>query len=168
MSLRDKLNKNPGVVTAFVALGVLIAGYVVVKQTLGSKAHVTEAYYTTDDGATWFKDSVYKEPPFQVDGKEALLAFVFKCNGKEFVGFVGKYTPAYQAIMKKANEARKEGKTPENQELVITGAPAGTLLKKPGDKQWVTQNDPRIGTVAHIVCPDGSEAERVVTDGYLK
>src|ERR1700722_4242395 len=51
------------------------------------------AFYSDDDGKTYFKDSIYKFAPFDHNGKEADLAYVFECDSGKFVGMLGRYTP---------------------------------------------------------------------------
>ena len=49
----------------------------------GWKPSPGSAFYTTDDGATLFTDGADRLPPFDHDGKAAVMAAVFSCdNGK--------------------------------------------------------------------------------------
>ena len=51
-----------------------------------------QAFYSDDDGATWFADAADRLPPFDHDGKPAFSAFVYECDGKPFVNHLERYT----------------------------------------------------------------------------
>jgi hypothetical protein len=70
----------------------------VVKKTPAEQPVIQKkAYYTVDDGQTWFADAMPPEklPPFTLDGKEAVRAHVYQYGdrGKPFVLYLEKYTP---------------------------------------------------------------------------
>src|SRR5690348_13994130 len=51
------------------------------------------AFYTDDNGKTFFKDDVGKLPPFDHNGKKAYRCDVFEdSKGKQFVGLLYRYT----------------------------------------------------------------------------
>jgi hypothetical protein len=41
---------------------------------------VTRAFYTTDDGKTWFTDDAERLPPFDHGGKQAVRLYLFSCD----------------------------------------------------------------------------------------
>ena len=88
MGIRESLNKNPKLTTG-VALGVavLAVGAMALRLSGRGAGAVAPAFYTVDDGATWFEDDGEKLPPFQHEGKEAVRAHVFECSdGKRSIG----------------------------------------------------------------------------------
>ena len=147
MGIRETMNRNPritlGVITAVVAIAV---GYVVVQVLASRRAFPTKSaddYFTVDDGKTFFVASSDKIPPFDYNGKEAVHAYVFQCDGKKFVGYMERYTrDARQSIL-----AGK--RTPQIERF-------GRELKRPGVAEWVKSGDLAVeAKVADVRCPDG-------------
>ena len=162
MSLRETLNRNPAVTSAVVIVVIILAVVALVWWQKPSSVP-TKAFYTTDDGKTWFKDSIELLAPVTIDGKEAYRVYVFKCGGEKFAGYLERYTPE----AKKAIETMKvEGNKPNvdgykmmelNKVMQI-----GQQFKKPGDKEWISMADPRFEVVRNMPCPGSSEpAQRV-------
>src|SRR5687767_2003452 len=85
--------------SAGAALGVgliLVAAIALAVQHMPEKkADLNQAFFTTNDGATWFPDSAYRVAPFDHEGKEAVIAQVYSYDGgkKQFCAYVAKYTP---------------------------------------------------------------------------
>lgn len=84
VSLRQKINGNPAVIAAFAVVLIGITGWFSFKSIRGSGAPYipTQAYFSSDDGKTWFADDKKKAPPFKAaDGKDAVQAVVVSCKG---------------------------------------------------------------------------------------
>jgi hypothetical protein len=74
---------------AAVAIGFQMSG----GRESGAGPVATSAFYTDDNGKTFFKDDVDKLPPFSHNGKQAYRCDVFEDGrGKQFVGLVYRYT----------------------------------------------------------------------------
>jgi hypothetical protein len=141
---------------------VIIAAVFVLLQRDGNDGESADgggeakAFYTIDEGKTWFLDDVSKLPPFPKDGKEAVRAYVYKCpNGTEFVAFLERYT----AEGRKKREAAIAGGG--------NGAPlldqaAGIEVKAPGQVAWVRQSDARAVAIMSPKCPNGERAQMVL------
>jgi hypothetical protein len=134
--------------------GVLLVTIVaIVLQVLSTRKRYPEglpsAYYTVDDGKTYFVAGMENVPPFAHDGQTAVRAYVFRCgsSGKPFVGYVERYN-------EKSHKAMVENRaTPQDQI-------AGRELKRPGEGTWVKSDDRRAaGAIADVRCPDGSQPE---------
>ena len=72
---------------------------------------LTQSWYTDDDGKTWYADDKSLSPPIDHNGKTAVRAYVFSCDGgkHEFVGYLERYTPdARQAIEQARSKVRAE------------------------------------------------------------
>jgi prepilin-type processing-associated H-X9-DG protein len=114
----------------------------------------TRAYYTIDDGKTWFADDINKIPPFEKDGRPAYRVYVYKCpNSPPFVSHLERYTPE----AKKALEAMQKAKDPNNPVVMEDIMLTGIEVKKPGtaDNGWVKQMSPAAAKVMELKCPDG-------------
>ncbi len=171
MGIREKLNDNPAI-TNGVTIGIIvIAGFFIIYQSFFSGPSVdipTEHYYTVDDGATFFAGPIDMVIPFEHEGRQAVRAAVFKCDGEEpFVAFLEKYED--QAVTKiRAIDAQLEGMDQEDQQYYVLQQErsslieTATLVKKPGpDHRWVSifEDDGTIQTPQP--CADGSVPKRV-------
>lgn len=137
MSLRQKINQNPAIAIALVAILVACAGWYLVRGSRGDAVQLpTQFYFTTDDGKTTFAAGFDQLPPFQHQGKEAVRARVFSPDGGNTkVTYLEKFTPDYrtkvEAALKDPSWKMSAGVLPS------PGIPAfSTLVKKPGDANW--------------------------------
>lgn len=97
MGLREKMNENPRLTTG-VTIGVVVIALILIVYQLWPASPIqpiSQAFYTIDEGKTWFVEDIEKVPPFQHNGKEAVRAHVFVCgeSGQKFVGWMEKFTP---------------------------------------------------------------------------
>ena len=102
MGLRETMNQNPrmvtGVTAGIILLALIIVGWQLLSSGSGTNTGATapnakgvaNAFFTTDDGKTWFADDAAKFPPFDKDGKPAYSAILFTCDGgkTQFVGYL--------------------------------------------------------------------------------
>jgi hypothetical protein len=113
---------------------------------------LTKAFYTVDDGQTWFVDEIHKASPFDKDGKEACRVMVYQCGGKQFAGYLQRYTAEGRAkFAELANKPYLEV-VKEITELSTTA----TEVKKPGDKTWVPAGDDKASEIMDVACPSGT------------
>ncbi len=126
----------------------------------------TVVFYSDDDGQTFFRDSVYKFPPFDHEGKTAVEAMVAESNGHRFVAYLMRYTPAAQEQLKqKYNEAIRENLSVQETVLNFISSPEiglrGMEMKLPGSgNEWVPRSQIR---TLDVKAPDGSLPDRYVT-----
>ena len=147
-----------GIVVVLV-LGIYALVYWETKgQKFGSHSSV-RSYYTDDDGQTYFAGAGDLYPPFDHDGKPAVRCYVFKCpkTGVAFVGYLEKYSDATRDSLDKPFDPSMRGKG---------GGPMdireGTLVKRPGDKDWVRRNGDKGGKIATVVCPGTTDLATAV------
>ncbi len=161
MGIRESLNQNPAITTG-ITIGIIVIalGFIVYQIVGGDGAGspVTEMYYTTDDGATYFADDANKVAPFDKDGKEAVRCYVFKCSdGKPFVAYLERMQKdakvKYEAALKASANA-PEGAPPSMDLEMIQME--GMEVKKPGDAKWAKRNGPEADRITQINCPDGN------------
>lgn len=158
MGIRETLNQNPIVVGAGVVVILVIAALIIFSSGSDRPAEV-DAYYTTDDGATWFAYEAEEMPPVNYNGKQAVRAYLFRCaDGKEFVGYLERYSDEAKATLDGARKMGQQGQRPDLQK-VQSAAMTGRMVKRPSDKQWATGADMRgVMKVQQVTCPDGSPA----------
>jgi hypothetical protein len=161
MGVRESLNEKKtlglGVAAAVGLLAVVIIG----AQVVGGGSGVSEpetAFYTDDDGKTFFKDDIYKVVPFDHNGKQAYRADVFKGpDGKQFVGLMYRHN----ALGKKAmQEHIAKGKDDPRGTFLGGLEIQGMEVKRPGapDNTW-RMNDTSLQS--SIKSPSGGPAELV-------
>jgi hypothetical protein len=157
VGIRETLNQNPGITTGITA-GIIVIALIIIGWQLtgaGGPDIPTKAYYTTDDGATWFADDINKIPPFDKDGKPAYRVHVFKCtDGKEFISHMERYTPEAQKKLEEARAAGDQADPAVYEEVSMTGIE----VKRPGtgDQGWVKQSDyEKAAQITAPTCPGG-------------
>ena len=103
MGIREKINKSQQVWVTVAASVIVVALMVIISQMMRSgrphlSAAMTKAFYSDDDGKTWFVDKAQKIVPFDHNGKEALRVRVFRCKGGDpFVGYLERYSDNIKA-----------------------------------------------------------------------
>jgi hypothetical protein len=155
MGLRESLEKRKGVSVGISALFLVAAIAVIFNENRSSQTtRIDRAFYSDDDGQTYFVDEVDKLVPFDHNGKQAYRAYVFKCSsGKEFVGYVSRYSDTARA---KLEELKAQPYNQVAQQIADT-ASAGTEFKKPGDSTWYSQASAGGAGILVPKSPDGSD-----------
>lgn len=168
MEVRRAIQGKPIIGVSIGVVCILVAGLLLAKQFWPvKKANLLQAYYTDDGGQTWFKDSVYQVPPFEHNGKEAVIAEVYSYDdgSKEFCAYIAKYTPSAKAKLQQAlDDAQKAGQPPGSVALYRDPQFMGdaTLVKKPGSGgEWIPMSDVRSIDVRSVHAPDGTAVDQV-------
>ncbi len=113
------------------------------------------AFFSDDDGKTYFQDSVSNFPPFDHNGTTAYGATVLRCSGgKPFVAYLQKYDPA---TVMRIQAWMKQSPTSQSKPALIPWDPIAEV-KKPGESNWFSlADDPKnYARVTSPTCPDGS------------
>ena len=159
MGIRETLNQNPGITTGVTAGIILIALIIIGIQLFGGSGPriPTRAYYTDDDGQTWFTDDIHKIPPFDRGGQEAVRVQLFTCDdGRNvFPVYLERYTERGKAAAERARAAEAAG---EPEPDAYEQMEAGQEVKKARDPNapWVPiRNYERAGPIMSPTCPDG-------------
>ena len=157
LGLRETVNRHPKAVAAVISVIVLAAvGFTVQQQRPPGMNPPRYAYFSDDDGRTFFKDAATNVPPFDHGGKQAVAAYVF--NGKDGKPFVAYLERAISAEARaKVEQARRDLMTRATQQAVPM--PDSELMelinrnlevKRPGDRAWVGAMDPRAGPIMAV------------------
>jgi hypothetical protein len=136
LGLRENLNKKP-IIGVSITLAIIIAAIgVIVWQNRPESAYVgNRVFYSDDDGKTWFPDQPNRVPPFDHNGKDAVRCYVYKSNGESFAAYLQKFSKSVAAKVK------------GNQPMGDAEVTAGTLVKRPGDADWIPSSDPRAAAI---------------------
>ena len=168
MGIRETINKNPGPTTAATGGIILIALLFIMWQCGifgggGGTAGGGQAFFSIDDGKTFFTDDAAKIPPFKKDGKDAVRAHVFTCDGgkTKFVGYLEMFAPEDKKMMEDA----MSGKAPP---AAYAGYSGQAMVKKPGMPNFIPLmpgTTEAYAKVVQVTCPDGTSVpERVYPD----
>jgi hypothetical protein len=170
MGVREKLAERKGLTVAFgtvlLAVGVAAAFYQFRDMSPGIPKMPT-VYYTIDEGKNLFTGSADLLPPFDHDGKPAVRAYVFKCSGKQFVGYLERLTPEARQMARELDEAVKNArpgdKPPANLQQLANARRFGREVKRPGEGKWVPIGSSEGAKVVEVQPPAGASGpvERV-------
>ncbi len=156
MALRDNIHKNQ-VLAGIIACGAIgVSVFFVFRQAGGvGAASGVSAYFSADDGKTWFKDDMVRAFPFDRDGKPAYRAEIFRCGSMTFCGY-----------LESLPDGARDGinALPANWQARYAALQADSdqiAVKKPGDTKWVHRRDKQFEQITHPKCPDGTDAERL-------
>ena len=159
--LRESVNRHPKTVIAAIGLMVLVAvGFTVQQQRPPGMNPPKYAYFSDDDGKTFFKDAATLVPPFDHGGKQAVAAYVFSgTDGKPFVAYLeraiggegrAKVEQARRDLMTRAMQQAVPMPDSELMELINRNLE----VKRPGDRAWVGATDPRAGPIMSVTVGD--------------
>jgi hypothetical protein len=162
VGIRETLNRNPLITTIGTLVIVVIAIGFIIYSSLGSgsaKAQ-TSAFFSVDDGKTWFADDINKVAPFKTaDGKEAVQVYVFSCKGgsEPFVAYLSRYTPEMRKQVEDFRAQIKSGKMQGPPTMAFMGKMQTAMeFKRPGDPGWTRMTEyQRYSMIARPTCPDG-------------
>jgi hypothetical protein len=170
VKLRETLNNKLGRTGMMVVGGLLLVcvAVLVFSQTHGSGApggdDHTRAFFTADDGKTWFPDDAAKLPPFDRDGKQAVRAYVFRsAKGTEFVNHLERFKPDAKRVLEEASRSPADTKAPPKNLPAIQNAYAnGREVKRPGDTTWISAANLRAAAqVMTLKPPDAAGGDAV-------
>jgi hypothetical protein len=163
MAVRDMLKTKPyaGMIAAVALLGV--SGYL----TLAFIRDYTSsgpgtAYFSDDDGKTFFSGDIMELPPFERGGKTVVRAHVFECSGVRVVGYLSRYTTEALAAFEEAKKFKGTNKPPPNLDVIMNAGTRGTQVKRPGEAKWTGwENQEQVARLRGFLCPDGSSPQEV-------
>ncbi len=157
MSVREALEKHQRVTSVAVCL-VIVGAVVAIYAQVGPAPHphVNIAYYTDDDGQTWFEDQVFKMTPFDHNGHEAVGAMVYSLNGKKYVGYMVRFSKKGQDIFSRIAPKADVGPASVSTLAPLFSDPSLHEVKLPGPGHpWVNM---RSNAANSIVSPPGGSA----------
>jgi hypothetical protein len=165
LSIREKLQKNPSLTAGLAGVVIIAAIISIVMQARSSSGGGNQAFYSIDDGQTYFTDSKFLVAPFDKGGKQAVRAHVFRCGGKPVVGYLERYTEAALKVMEDVKQAKAEKRPPKDVGALMSLSSSGIEVKRPGaGNPWIKGTDPaKVGEIRAFKCP-GEKAGAVEID----
>jgi hypothetical protein len=165
MGVRETINETKGLGIGVAAAAMIIAIGLLAYQLNGGggQGAAKQAFFTDDDGKTFFKDDIEKLSPFDHNGKKAYRADVLRCtDGHEFVGLIYRHTDggrkeleSYQKDMKAKDV---DGQVRANIEM------RGMEVHRPGaaEKGWMPNDELQMERLrAAAKCPLGKPGDLV-------
>ena len=116
---------------------------------------IDKAWYSTDDGKTWFADDKRKLPPFDHDGKLAVRCWVYSCDGGKgapFAAYLERFEPSAKQRLETLHASKDSapaGAAGEIEQLLSNGLE----VKKPGAGTWVPAASSAGLTIRQPTCP---------------
>jgi hypothetical protein len=152
VGIRETLNQNPAITTVATIIIILATLGLIVYQTWDfggpSYAPPTQAWFTVDDGKTWFADDISKLPPWDYQGRPAHRVFVYTCDDRTttFAAYLMRYTP-------EAKQKLTQGNTSDPMMQQLLNGP-GVEVKPPltGEKGWLKRSDPAAAALLQPLC----------------
>jgi hypothetical protein len=160
MAIRETLDRRKNVTLVISGLVIVVAAIIIFYESRPpSLQKIDKAFYSDDDGQTYFVDSIDKLFPFDHNGKQAYRAYVFKSSdGTIFVGYLARYTDSARAKLQQLM-ARPYNEVAQQ---IADTVSAGTEIKKPGDSTWYSQTSPRAAEILVPKPPNGGPVEGVM------
>lgn len=114
----------------------------------------TKAYYTVDDGKTWFVDSAERVPPFDHHGRPAVRVHLFSCDHRKTI-FIGYLEKIPDEVMQRYRDRGIDPATVDDDDLAAEG---GWFARRPGDSDWTNSktDHERFMQILDVRCPGGS------------
>jgi len=141
------------------AIAALAGSFLMISyENLGRKPRIpvlSQLYYTDDDGATYYADSINIVPPYTHNGKTAFRAYVFRCgDGGIFIGYLEAFTPQVKQAKEASLANHDNPPIPED---------FGRKLKLPltGDKGWQNSGTPGYLKIMQVHCPNGGDDSNI-------
>ena len=165
MDIRTALNERPVIGFSVGLLILILAGAAIWSYLRGGQGSaIGKAFYSDDDGKTWFIDNDQLIPPFDHHGKQAYGAAVYRCGmGRPFVGYLEKYSDQQRALVE---QSRDNAGSHDSADRTATVPPSKMYVKNPGGKDWVaggSEQDLKAYTkVTTIICPDAGGTPTIV------
>lgn len=155
MGLREIINRSPKAGVAVAALAVVGAVAVAVLGSAGRGPRPVgegRAFFTIDDGKTWFADSATNPSPFTKDGKTAYRVLVWRCGS----------SAPFASHLYRSGELQSPGDTRRPAPALSIGrtqqpmSGSSVQVKRPGSSTWVAANTVEGESITRPQCPDGS------------
>jgi hypothetical protein len=146
MSVPNRKRYGVGAAIALLMLGATGLGYQLFRgRESGAGPVPRHAFYTDDNGKTFFRDDISKLPPFDHNGKQALRCDVFQdSNGKQFVGLLYRLTDNGRREMEAYWKNRSSDPDGSTRRAIEE---RGLQVKAPADKTWGYNDE---ATNAHL------------------
>jgi hypothetical protein len=151
MTLRESIQKHSKTVTIATLAALAVCSFCAMRQASSVGASpTTKAYFSDDDGKTWFDDDALRSFPFDHNARPAYRAHIFRCGAVTFCG----YLECMPDDMRRGIDA-----LPQNWQAraaAVQSASDQIMVKKPGGMKWAQPGQKEYDGIVDPACPDGS------------
>lgn len=156
MGLREVLNQHPKSGTVIAGVIVVVGLAAVVLNAGGSgprPVSESRAYFSVDDGKTWFADAASNPSPFNKDGKTAYRVFVWRCGtSAPFVSHLFRNAGSSIGGDRSKAASNADERTPP----AMSGASIEVKRPGTGDRGWVRVDSAEGAAIVRPQSPDGN------------
>lgn len=141
MGIREKLNHPASVVVVVVLfLVTLFLIWIGRDKESSAQTFINKAYFSVDDGATFFVDDANKLPPFDHNGKPAYRCMVYTKDNRKtlFVGYLLRYPVDAKTKFEASLKSNDPGKSMREGTILAASAE----VKAPGQGEWISTTSP--------------------------
>jgi hypothetical protein len=162
LGVRELINRNNQLMMGVAIAGVALALVSIIilwrhregPPVLGAGV---QAFFSDDDGKTWFPDDATKIPPIDHNGKPAYRALVYRRgDSASFVSCLESFPPEV-----KTHIEQKAGSNLLDLQNAEFAAASQMLIKKPGAAHWLKDTPATDAGFMKLItspdCPDGSK-----------
>jgi hypothetical protein len=141
------------IITVIVIVIALIFIWYQIKGPSIPEAAPQMAYYTTDDGKTYFAEDQMKDTPFDHNGQKAVRAWLYTCGDSKDkkLLYLEQYTPMFQKQLADA----KAKNQPMDPMIIAEQGDAIYEVRKPGQKNWILKSSAAGQKMITPPCPPG-------------
>jgi hypothetical protein len=150
------MNKNKNLSVIFTSAVILVAVVFIYLQIRGDRipeAPPQMAYYTTDEGKTFFAEDQLHEVPFDHSGQQAVRAWLYTCGTStdKKLGYLERYTPQFLKQLAQSKAANQ----PMDPMIIVEQGDTIYEVKKPGTGAWVQKASAAGQKIITPPCPQG-------------
>ena len=118
-----------------------------------------KAWYTSDNGKSWFVDDMSRLAPFENEGKLAYRCYLYSCDGgtTKFVAYLERYTPEARQQLEDLVNAKRPPQPGAIEQLMTDGVE----ISQPNTGHWIKATDPQAYSVRTPICPGGSRSKPI-------
>jgi hypothetical protein len=158
VALREFLNEKRQYITGLTIAIIGVFFVLIVIELITSRRSIptedSKAFFTTDDGKTWFEDDASNVPPYDYNGQQAVRAYVFSYSGGQFVGYMEEYPPNIRdGLAAATTDEQRSQFDPEYQ----------VRCKRPASKYWVQEKSIRGQQIVNNIIAPNKNKNEVIT-----
>jgi hypothetical protein len=155
MSVREAMQANKAIGTSVAVVLFLVAGTITAYTLWPHNTHgtATGAFYTDDEGKTFFKDNIFHFPPYQQDGKTVYGALVYSSNSGQFVGALYRFRPEAKKSLEDSYAKTESGDQP----MYAFKQQLGAIGRWGVEYKLVGDNGKWYGSIPRVQPPDGGD-----------
>jgi hypothetical protein len=158
MGIREQIQNRRSFAVSIAGLFIVMAvGLIVWNNSSGLPSKQEKAFYSDDNGKSWFEDDINKVSPFDHNRKQAVRVYLYRAgSGQPFVGYLARLNEAGHKQMLDLMGKPRSGETIDEINKLIN---TNLEVKKPTGDKWVLISSPDAGSIITPTPPSGQSGE---------